>query len=123
MARWHIRNSPHGRGQNAPRPLTCARKQGSYPHKPRKQELTSKGESDRNGQEEPEVYEQREGGSLDMRTFLRSKALLVLTFGLLLAFAGVAVADRLDADADTLATTTPASNSNTANQAPGTTQT
>jgi len=58
-----------------------------------------------------------------MRTFLRSKALLVLTFGLLLAFAGVAVADRLDADADTLATTTPASNSNTANQAPGTTQT
>ena len=59
-----------------------------------------------------------------MRTKLRSKVtLLFMTFGLLLAVPAVALADRFDADADTLATATPAANTKAANQQPGTTQT
>ena len=59
-----------------------------------------------------------------MRTFLRGKfTLLFMMFGLLLAIPAIALADRLDADADTLATATPNANDRTANQQPGTTQT
>jgi hypothetical protein len=59
-----------------------------------------------------------------MRTFLRGKfTLLFMMLGLLLAIPAVALADRLDADADTLATATPNANDRTANQQPGTTTT
>jgi hypothetical protein len=60
-----------------------------------------------------------------MRTMLRGKVtLLFMTLGMLLALPTIALADRLDADADTLATGTGSSgNSLTANQQPGTTVT
>jgi hypothetical protein len=58
-----------------------------------------------------------------MRTRLRSKVtLLFMMLGLLLAVPAIALADRFDADADTLATAAPASNNFSANQQPGTTQ-
>ena len=49
--------------------------------------------------------------------------LLFMSLGMLLAFAGAALADRFDADADTLATATPAANTQSVNQQPGTTKT
>src|SRR5829696_9332274 len=109
MATWHIRNSPCGRRQSTPRQLTCACEQGIYPRKQCESQLTSREDRDRNGQREPEVYSQREGGSLDMRTMLRSKAtLLFLTVALLLAGTAIAaIAAELvtaEVDADTNAT-------------------
>src|SRR5829696_5707514 len=59
-----------------------------------------------------------------MRTKLRGKfSLLFVAFAALLAVPAVALADRFDADADTLATATPAANTQSVNQQPGTTKT
>src|SRR5215218_5924789 len=63
--------------------------------------LRAKGR-DRNGPEARDVYEQREGRSLDMRTMLRGKiSLLFIVCAVLLAIPAIALADDLRNNLDT----------------------
>src|SRR5215211_1694157 len=82
------------------------------------------GESDRNGQEEREVYEQREGRTLDMRTRLRGKAtLLFIVVAVLIAVPAAAFAEVISPDGTTASSTTPTIQSDKADYAPGETVT
>src|SRR5829696_7032430 len=123
MATWHIRNSPCGRRQSTPRQLTCACEQGIYPRKQCESQLTSREDRDRNGQREPEVYSQREGGSLDMRTFLRSKVTLLFLAFAVAIFAVTGTAMALTTDGSGTTSLSPTIQSDKEDYAPGSTVT
>src|SRR5918994_71202 len=99
MPTWHIRDWPLSRRHGTPHRLICGLRKESNLRKQWESPPRCKEERDRNGHKEPNLYLQREGGSLDMRTFLRGKVtLLFMVLGMLLALPAVALAADLVSD-------------------------
>src|SRR5918994_505365 len=94
MPTWHIRDWPLSRRHGTPHRLICGLRKESNLRKQWESPPRCKEERDRNGHKERNLYLQREGGSLDMRTFLRGKiTLLFMLLGLLVAIPAIALAD------------------------------
>src|SRR5215210_5380367 len=118
MSTWHIRDWPLSRGHGGPYPIVCSFEKGSNVGKTWTSLPINKEERDRNGHKELDVYYQREGRSLDMRTKLRSKfPLLFIVCAALLAVGGTAMALTTDTSGST--SPSPTISSDKADYSPG----